>query len=269
VRVKQVVNHVHRILTPDIIDSTASGKCALAIMTKAPRPGEVKTRLTPPLTPPEAAALNQSFLQDIAATVMQAGGNTTGIACYTPIGCEAIYQGILPSGFALLPQRGATFGDRLRLAAEDLFSTGFTSVCLIGSDSPTVPAASYGEAARLLSQADDSVVLGPTEDGGYYLIGMNKIYPELFAKIDWSTDCVFQQTLDRAAEISLPVYQLQPSLDIDDGETLGRLCELLLTQGHSEMIRSAPATKAFLQELIEKEGRNRIWPVEQGRRVKT
>ena len=252
----------HRHLSPKEKDPALIGSCALAIMTKAPLGGRVKTRLTPPLTPPEAAALNRCFLQDIAATITDAGAQTRGVGCYTPVGSEEMFQGFLPPTFSLLPQRDGHFGDRLRGAVEDLLSVGFSSVCLIGSDSPMVPQSTYAEAARLLSQTDERLVLGPSEDGGYYLIGMKKIYPHLFEEITWSTDQVFGQTLTRAAELRLPVQLLPVSFDVDDHRSLQRLCDELFSPNESEQSLSAPATKAFLHDLIKREGRGRIWPAD-------
>ena len=115
--------------------------CALAVMAKAPRPGMVKTRLQPPLNAEEAAALNVCFLRDTAeniASVTQDGG-AQGLICYTPVGDEVAFDGLLPEGFALIAQRGDGFGERLQYAAEDILSCGFGAVCLIDSDSPTLP----------------------------------------------------------------------------------------------------------------------------------
>src|SRR5215471_10618752 len=164
------------VLDPSLPARGANGLCALAVMTKAPHAGRVKTRLVPPLTPAEAAELNKCFLRDTAATISRAcsrrlvdnGGKThlkpdatashceaataaCGIAVYTPVGAEPAYADILPADFSLLPQRGDKFGDRLYFAVEDLFTCGFDSVCLIDSDSPTVPAENFAEAVALLS----------------------------------------------------------------------------------------------------------------------
>src|SRR6266849_4964031 len=139
---------VHHVLDPCVFDSSASGRCALAVMTKAPRAGQVKTRLVPPLTPDEAARLNVCFLRDTAAAIAEATGEIArGIAVYTPVGAEAAYTEILPVNFELVAQRGDKFGERLACATEDLFRIGFHSVCLIDSDTPTVSAEIYAEAA--------------------------------------------------------------------------------------------------------------------------
>lgn len=249
-----------RILIPNEQDPAARAKCALAIMTKAPRAGKVKTRLTPPLAPEEAAALNTCFLRDIARAITLAGHGVQGIACYTPVGAEESYRDILPDKFLLLAQRSGSLEDRLVQATNDLFSVGFGSVCLIASDSPTVPASVFAEAARMLSRPNDGVVLGPSSDGGYYLIGLKKAHRRMFAKIDWSTDRVLKQTMERSVELKLPVHLLAASFDVDDRASLHRLCDELLGADELTAQNIAPATRQFLCDLIAHEGRTRIWP---------
>jgi hypothetical protein len=260
----------HRFLDPNLSDRMAPGFCALAIMTKAPKAGRVKTRLVPPLTAEEAAELNKCFLRDTAATMLNvcSGGRRPpgaatlllhpgahralrqcrSIAVYTPEGAELAYTDILPAGFSLLPQRGDKFGERLYFAVEDLFKCGFDSVCLIDSDSPTVPAENFTEAVELLSTSEDRVVLGPSDDGGYYLIGLKKPHRELFEQIDWSTERVLNQTLQRATEIGIEVKLLPTGYDVDDDASLRRLCNELLTDTTSAEI--APHTREFLASFV-------------------
>ncbi|MBA3832495.1 MAG: TIGR04282 family arsenosugar biosynthesis glycosyltransferase [Chthoniobacterales bacterium] len=268
------MNAVHRVLSPNELDPAAAGCCALAIMTKAPRAGRVKTRLSPPLTPEEAAGLNISFLRDTAAAIAYADAGAQGIGCYTPVGEEETYRDILPGNFQLIPQREGSFGERLLGAMEDLFSVGFGSVCLIDSDSPTVPAGVFAEAVKMLSQPNDRVILGPSDDGGYYLIGVKQLHRRLFEEIDWSTDRVLAQTQTRAAEENLEVHLLPAGYDVDDRATLSRLCQDLLGQGNSDFqpdwvdglearrfdaADTAPASREFLRGIIAREGRARIW----------
>jgi rSAM/selenodomain-associated transferase 1 len=257
------MNAAHRVLDPASPGALPEGLCALAVMTKAPRPGAVKTRLTPPLSPEEAAALNTCFLQDTTAALLKTAEleNARGIAVYTPVGAEEAYAGILPAEFELVPQRGGPFGERLVLAAEDLFRLGFASVCLIDSDSPTVPQEAFGQAVAFLRHEKPVVVLGPSDDGGYYLIGLNKPQPFLFEGIDWSTDRVLEQTLERASERNLTVRLLPTWYDVDDRETLQRLCrELFGSNGKVGEGYPAPATHRLLSQLLEGQGRDRIWP---------
>jgi rSAM/selenodomain-associated transferase 1 len=245
----------HRVLAPNEFDPSAAGRCALAVMTKAPRAGQVKTRLSPPLTPEEAAALNICFLRDTALAITEAGTSAQGVGCYTPVGTEELYREIFPEGFLLIAQREGNFGERLAHAVRDLLSVGFASVCLIDSDSPTVPARAFAEAVHLLAQPGDSVVLGPSDDGGYYLIGMKQLHQSLFEKIDWSTERVLEQTQERAAAARVPLHLLAPGYDVDDGQTLRRLCDDLL--GPNDCF--APASREFLREVVAREGRERIW----------
>ena len=272
---------IHRVLNPDSQAEIPGRICALAVMTKAPRAGQVKTRLVPPLTHDEAAELNSCFLRDISAAILAAscsagagssqesgthgaplqttGRIARGVGVYTPRGAEAEYGDILPTDFLLMPQRGDHFGDRLILAAEDLFKVGFASVCLINSDSPTVPAETFTQAAGLLRLPGDRIVLGPCDDGGYYLIGFKKMRREIFERIDWSTERVLNQTLQRASESGLDVELLPVGYDVDDRRTLQWLCRELL--GGNSRDEVAPNTRRFLTEIIKREGRARIWPV--------
>jgi len=251
----------HRVLDPSVSNPSARRLCALAVMTKAPRAGEVKTRLVPPLTPDEAAALSSCFLRDTAAAILKAcGENAHAIAVYTPACAAAAYVGILPDHFELVPQRGHGFGERLACATEDLFRIGFQSVCLIDSDSPTVPAAAYRKAAKLLSNQRQHIVLGPSDDGGYYLIGLKKSCRRLFEEIDWSSERVLDQTIQRAGEVKLEVKLLPTCYDVDDRATLRRLCDELL--GNAAMTKDvAPNTRKFLSDIVGREGRARIWPM--------
>ncbi len=228
-------------------------------MTKAPQPGQVKTRLVPLLTANEAAKLNKCFLADTAASISnvcsrqlypshgEATTSALGIAVYTPIGAELAYNEILSPDFALLPQRGENFGERLYFATVDLFRCGFESVCLIDSDSQTVPAENFAQAVKLLRRLGDRIVLGPCDDGGYYLIGIKKPHQEIFERIDWSTERVLAQTKQRARELGLEVKLLPAGYDVDDEASLRRLCgELLATNAPAHI---APKTREFLRKL--------------------
>jgi rSAM/selenodomain-associated transferase 1 len=240
-----------RVIDPTCPMPIAHGLCALAIMTKAPRPGLVKTRLVPPLTPDEAAELNKCFLRDTAVAIssVTTHSDASGIAVYTPIGTESTYNDILPLDFSLLPQRGIGFGERLRFAAEDLFRCGFDSVCLIDSDSPTVPAKNFSKAVELLkTHGDRVIVLGPCDDGGYYLIGLKKPRRRLFEYIDWSTERVFDQTARCAGDIGLEVKLLPLGYDVDDAASFRRLCDEMLRGNVRADI--APHTRNFVRELI-------------------
>ncbi len=248
--------------------STFRGLCALAVMIKAPRAGAVKTRLVPPLNHEEAAALSVCFLRDTASNIsgVASTGAAEGVAVYTPVGSEAAFNGLLREGFNLVAQRGESFGERLFHAAEDLLALGYQSLCLIDSDSPTLPSPFLVDAVRWLAQPGDRVVLGPADDGGYYLIGLKHAHARLFEDITWSTDQVLRQTIERARDLKLETNLLPAWYDVDDGATLGRLCHELFLPGPKDVRRDsfngyrARHTRRYLGSLIEAEGRERIWP---------
>ncbi len=215
----------YKVLQPGEAKGICENCCALAVMAKAPRPGKVKTRLSPPLTPDQASALNICFIRDTTENIQQVteAGNSAGLVAYTPVGDESAFDGLLPAGFRLLPQRGEGFGERLLYACEDLFASGFSAVCLIDSDSPTMPQDALSQAVEKLSRAGDRMVLGASDDGGYYLIGLKRLHHRVFEQIDWSTERVFEQTLQRAREIGLATELLPTWYDVDDAATLERL----------------------------------------------
>jgi rSAM/selenodomain-associated transferase 1 len=241
--------------------------CALGLVAKAPLAGEVKTRLVPPLTAFEAAALNVCFLRDMAANIEKVFETeaASGLVVYTPAGSESAFAGVLPDGFELLVQRGASLGERLCNATDDLLRQGYGAVCLINSDSPTLPTAMLTRAIESLAKDGDRVVLGAAEDGGYYLIGLKHVHRNLFNGIAWSTADVLANTTERAAEIELPVEMLPPWYDVDDAQTLARLCEELFVTPSANGAYPAPHTRTFLDSIIKTEGLERICPKLAGR----
>src|SRR3984957_7177275 len=218
-------------------------------MAKAPRPGRVKTRLSPPLTPEQSSALNICFIQDTTENIHEVtqAAPSAGLIAYTPVGDEAAFDGLLPSGFRLVAQRGEGFGERLFHVSEDLFSCGFGAVCLFDSDSPTMPQHALLQAVETLSRPGDRMVLGGSDDGGYYLIGIKQLHHRLFEKIDWSTERVFAQTLERAGEIRLPAELLPTWYDVDDAATLERLRRELASPDAAAY--GAKYTRAYLESL--------------------
>ncbi|MFN2975591.1 TIGR04282 family arsenosugar biosynthesis glycosyltransferase [Terriglobus aquaticus] len=240
------------LLRPSESNPELAGHCALAVMTKAPRPGKVKTRLSPPLTLEQTAALNICFLRDTTRNIAEVRGGR-GVLCYTPAGEEAAFAGIAPDGFSLILQRGDGFGERLHLAATDLLSCGFGAVCLIDSDSPTLPHAALQQAVDALNQPGDRLVLGGSHDGGYYLIGLKRAHPEPFERITWSTEFVHAETLERCSEAGIEVVHLPVWYDVDDASTLRVLAAELLDGNRPHFATTegfdAAATRAFLADL--------------------
>jgi rSAM/selenodomain-associated transferase 1 len=241
----------HNIIDPKMPFAAFHGHCALAVMAKAPKAGHVKTRLSPPLDSYQAAALNIAFLRDTIACLkeVEAVAGAKAVVSYTPIGEEANFAGVVSDDVPFIPQRGEGFGERLQCTTEDLFAAGFSAVCLIDSDSPTVPTGAYVEAVQRLLANEDCTVLGPSDDGGYYLIGVNASHPRLFEGIAWSTAVVGEQTRQRAQEIDLPVHSLPTWFDVDDRQTLSRLYrELVLSSTGGEGF-AAKHTRDYLWRI--------------------
>jgi hypothetical protein len=197
---------------------------AVAIICKIPRPGHSKTRLSPPLRPEECAAISACFIQDISNTIASLAGHgrADGYAVYTPAGAEAELRALLPDRFGLVLQGDGDLGARLDQGIRDLIAAGHAGAILINSDSPTLPRALL-EAAVEAVFSGDNLVISPALDGGYTLIGLSKPHPHLFANIPWSTEVVYDLTLQRAREIDLPVIALDGWYDVDDSAAYAML----------------------------------------------
>jgi hypothetical protein len=226
-----------------------TGRCAVAIMAKAPRWGEVKTRLVPPLTPAEATALSVAFLRDAAENILCAAKTAAidGWVAYSPPGSQATFATMLPDGIRLLPSRRPGLAASLADATEDLLMAGYATVCLVNNDSPTLPTAVLIEAVQALAAPGDRAVLGPAADGGYYLIGLKRLHRRLFEDIDWSTERVLRQTLDRTVEIGLATVTLPVWYDVDDVTSLRRLADEIAAADRGGY--PAPHTAAALRGL--------------------
>jgi uncharacterized protein len=224
-------------------------------MAKAPRIGAAKTRLVPPLSAAEAAGLSACFIRDAAANIAEAARHAAiaGYIAYSPREAEAEFVSLLADGTRLLPSRRPGLGASLYDAATDLLSARYGSVCLINSDSPTLPTSLLVDAARALSLPGDRIVLGPAEDGGYYLIGLKQVHARLFDDISWSTPLVLPQTVERACEIDLEPIVLPMWYDVDDIAALRRLYGELLGRDaahNSGSVYRAAHTATFLKQLF-------------------
>jgi rSAM/selenodomain-associated transferase 1 len=234
--------------------------CAIAVMAKAPQPGRSKTRLVPALTPEQAARLSAAFLRDVTENIAAAARvqAIAGYVAYAPVGLEHLFAGHLAegTGFVLadgtpdMPPNVQGFGRCLLHAVDALLGRGHAAACVLNSDSPTLPTMLLEEAARLLAAPRDRAVLGPADDGGYYLLGMKKSHAHLFADIAWSTGTVARDTAARAAEIGLEFVTLPGWYDVDDAASLARLIEnLQMPQGETPTPYEAPATRACLEAM--------------------
>jgi uncharacterized protein len=200
---------------------TRPTRIALCIMAKAPEAGQVKTRLCPPLSPEEAAQLYRCFLMDKIAQVRRVTAAEPVLA-YAPEGAGGIFEALAP-GFRLLPQRGGDLTSRLLSVLERLFEAGFGGAIVIDSDTPTLPSGLLERAVTHVVSREHDVVLGPSEDGGYYLIGLGRLHRALFEDMPWSTPVVLEETLRRVRDLGLTAAQLEPWYDVDTGADLDRL----------------------------------------------
>ena len=234
------------------IESAASGICAMAVMAKASIPGRAKTRLVPPLSGDHAAELNTAFLRDIAANLLRAGQLTQihPWMAYAPAGSEPFFRSMLPDAVRLLETVAPSLGDCLLSAMSTLLAHGYQSVCLLNSDSPTLPTAYLVTAATALAADGERMVIGPSTDGGYYLIGLKRVHRRLFEDIEWSTDRVFEQTMARAAEIGFDVLVLPTWYDVDEVETLRTLVDEVMDDRPFRVVRSGPATCEHTRRVL-------------------
>ncbi len=192
---------------------------ALLVVAKRPAAGQTKTRLTPPLSPQQAAQLYESFLCD-TLDLMLSVKQAHRIVAYLPEGEESYFRGLAP-GFDLTPQHGGDLGQRLDNALTACLSGGFEHAVIMDSDSPTLPAEYLARAFSSLDSAD--VVLGPCDDGGYYLIGLNRPAPRLLRGVRMSTPTVTRDTIALAHEQGLSVARLPAWYDVDTVSELERL----------------------------------------------
>ncbi|HET8577063.1 MAG TPA: TIGR04282 family arsenosugar biosynthesis glycosyltransferase [Methylomirabilota bacterium] len=216
---------------------------ALAVMAKVPGVGLVKSRLHSALTPDRATELYRCFLLDRLEAITGLPG-VSPVVAFTPAEAEGLMRVLAPARCRLVPQRGADLGERLSALLAGLLEEGHPGAIAIDSDSPTLPMSYVSEAARLLGEGRPDVVLGPCEDGGYYLIGLRSPQPALFEGISWSTDAVLSATLAKARAAGLSVHLLPRWFDVDTEHDLRRL--------HAELAAGngvAPRTAAFIRQL--------------------
>jgi rSAM/selenodomain-associated transferase 1 len=208
----------------------------LCLFAKAPRPGAVKTRLSPPLTAAQAADLYAAMLLDVVDVSARLEGMELALWHDPPQARDWFAQHV-PSRFRLLPQRGQGLGERMAALFETHAAEGFDRIVLRGTDSPTLPPERIHEAFDALE--DVNVVTCPDLDGGYNLIGLRAAHSQLF-ELEMSTESVLSQTREQARRAGLSWSELPPHHDVDVAEDLDRL------RGEKAE-RIAPRTYAWLQ----------------------
>ena len=222
----------------------------LIIFAKEPRPGQVKTRLTPPLSPAAAARLYKNFLADILEEMGRLPEINLALA-YTPAGAEDFFRKLAQPSVLLFPQEGADLSERLVRAFDRGFAGGWERVLVRNSDSPDLPGDMLLTANQALESGQTDLVLGPSPDGGYYLVGLNQPRPQLFQGISWSSPTVLADTLGRARSLSLAVHLLPSWPDIDTIDDLRAFAaQPLLPEGPGR--RSYLCARELLTRILNK-----------------
>lgn len=215
---------------------------ALVVMAKAPLAGQVKTRLGPALNPEQAARLARALLVDQLNHVRQVEYADLYLA-YAPNEARPLMKKLAPPLFRLFPQEGADLGARMEAIFEKLFYAGYGSIILIGSDLAAVPLDFFERSRRFLGAPEHRVVLGPSRDGGYYLVGCNRPTPELFRGMIWSHGAVLTQTLEKLARLKITHHLLPSWFDVD---TAGDLHALRSALDGASLANTMPETLKFL-----------------------
>jgi rSAM/selenodomain-associated transferase 1 len=238
----------------------AVASCGIAVMAKASAPGRTKTRLVPPLTFDAAAALNTAFLKDVAANILLAARRArtcaaiAGYAAYGPPGSETFFDATFGGAIGLIPAWQPNFGDCLLHAIREILARGHASAVVLNADSPTLPTVLLNETAEILARPGDRAVLGPSSDGGYYLLGLKAAHERMFEDIAWSTETVAGQTRARASEIGLDVDVLPLWYDVDDVEDL-RLLHAQLCRDIGAPVGLGPHQAHYCKVLLQS-----LWP---------
>ncbi len=215
------------------------------VFVRAPAPGRVKTRLQDRYTPDQVAAIYRAFVADVLAHGAQVACERRTV-CFAPADAERSIRPLTGPAWDLRPQAEGDLGDRMAEAFSWSFARGASRAVLIGSDSPSLPPDGMAGAFDRLEGRD--LVIGPSVDGGYYLIGMSRPMPEVFREVTWSSARVLGQTLDRAEETGVRPVLLRPWYDVDTPEDL----DFLLTHVRGERMGGGPADAPETVKVVEK-----------------
>ena len=217
---------------------TAADRRAVIVMAKRPAPGATKTRMTPALSAEQAAELYERLLLDTLDRLSRRTDCTAIVARDHPSSAE--YFSTIASELDQLDQVGDRLGVRLDSVLTAALAQGFDAVFAMSSDSPDLPIAHLDDAFAALDRDDVDVVLGPTEDGGYYLIGWKQRWAPIVTSVEMSTPQVLDDTLAAAHRVGAAVHLAPTWYDIDTIDDLDKL----RTAGEA-----APRSAAFVATL--------------------
>lgn len=206
---------------------------SLIIFAREPIPGQVKTRLAASIGDHAAAELYESMVRDVL-TVVRRLENVKTVVYWA---CDEDALPHLSEKFRCISrcQCPGDLGERMQGACADMLAEGYETCCIIGSDAPDLPLAYIDDACRLLEEAAD-VVFGPSRDGGYYLLGVRRVVPQLFSNISWSSPVVLAQSMAAAHVSGLTVSLLPEWQDIDTVEDLQAYQERVRVRANEESV---------------------------------
>lgn len=213
---------------------------ALLVFAKVPRPGQVKTRLTPTLTPADAARVYTAFLRDALRQYVRLDA-AVRLYIAPPLPKKGLTG--VPTEVSVHVQEGQGLGARMRNALAESFDAGYEHLAVVGTDHPTLPISFVEKGVHVLGD-DPSICIGPSADGGFYLLGMNAPFPALFDDMSYSHDHVFGDTLARAKVTGAAVIILPEWYDVDTPEALLRMLDDL-----EKSTVEAPNTRRISAEL--------------------
>lgn len=229
-------------------------RTSLNIFAKAPVPGTVKTRMSPPLSPAQCLRLHEALLNHTLARMqpLMALGVEASL-CLTGTLQQALeHAGRMDArGFGVDVQCGSHLGERLSHALTTRVRQGFSKVIFVGSDCPCLGSKTVRDAIRALNRQE--VVIGPAQDGGYYLIGFAACLPEILQGIPWGTPAVYESTLDRLRRRGVRWESLEPRADLDTFGDLKRFCRRA-SPGNRLEDGIDPSLFATIKELIQEAG---------------
>lgn len=204
-----------------MVEGQTKREAALIVFGKIPEANKVKTRLTTLLSPREAASLYEAFLLDAIDVYTALDAD---VRLYFSNSVNTVPSHLRPRKVSVFEQTGDGLGARMANAFAETFVAGYQQIVIIGTDHPTLPDAFIQQAFSLL-EAPRSIAIGPSDDGGYYLLGMNEFYSHVFQDMTYSHEQVFEQTMARIGELDAAINILPTWYDVDTPDGLKQLIQ--------------------------------------------